>query len=331
MSSTTLERPRGVRFARREGPLAALAVACVVALAAAYVVFLRTTAGQRLDQRVLDQHHLDEHALSTRPAALAIHSLLGTISEATVVVVLAMMLAMALLRRRPALALITAVTIGGAALWTEALKHVLPRPALIFADPYINTFPSGHTTVAFSVGLAAVLIAPARLRRLVAAGAFAYGAAVGIAVVAAGWHRPSDVAGALLVATGWAALVSLVSARYVPGIFTDPPSRTTTQADDSPPGRRPLQLGALALLGGYFALLALLLARHGGDISWVLPSRSFLAVSAAIVVLAGLLTVALLAALSAAAPASGAALRPGRGEGARNAHERSASSPAFPG
>src|SRR6185312_4889575 len=69
---------------------------------------------------------------------------------------------------------------------------------------------SGHTTTAFAVGIAAALAAPARWRRVVAAGAFVYGTTIGVATIAAGWHRPSDVAGALLVVTGWAAAVVLV-------------------------------------------------------------------------------------------------------------------------
>src|SRR5262249_16624387 len=75
-----------------------------------------------------------------------------------------------------------------------------------------NSFPSGHTTTAFAVGVAAALVAPPRWRRPVAAGAFLYGTAIGIATIAAGWHRPSDVAGALLVVTGWAAGVGLAGA-----------------------------------------------------------------------------------------------------------------------
>lgn len=262
---------------------------------AVYLLLIRTADGQRLDQQALDRR-----ALANKPTRYAIHTLLETIGAGMLVVVLATLIGVALMRRRPALALIAAVTIGGAALWTELLKHTLFRPAFVFAEPFGNTFPSGHTTVAFSVGVAATLVASPQFRRLVALGAVLYGAAVGIAVVAAGWHRPSDVAGAYLVVTGWAAVVALVSAARFPGVFAAAPASAPP-----PPGAitlapRHLLLGALALAGAYIALLAAVLARRGGEIHWTLPGKPFLAASAALVVLVSVLMLALIAGLRAA-------------------------------
>jgi hypothetical protein len=59
-----------------------------------------------------------------------------------------------------------------------------------------------------SLALALVLVVPARARPAAAVGGFAYAALVGIGVVTAGWHRPSDVVGAYLVVTGWAAVAA---------------------------------------------------------------------------------------------------------------------------
>lgn len=285
-----LPRERG---SVRPRPLVALAAACGVLIAALYVVFVQTTTGQRIDQQAMDHR-----ALATRPARYAIHDLLTTIGAGMLVVVIAVLVGQALVRRRPALALVAVATIAGAALCTEVLKHGLTRPDLsIFSDPDGNTFPSGHTTVAFSVGIAAMLVVPPRLRRIVAVGAIAYGAAVGIAVVAAGWHRPSDVAGAYLVVVGWAALVALATARRFPSAF----------AAEAPPERPLLQGNHLAIVGvalaaGYVAALAAVLARHGGAIDWTLPGGTFLSACVALTVLAALATVALLAALRSALP-----------------------------
>lgn len=279
-------------------PLAGLAATCAVALIVAYAALVRTSAGQRLDQRVLDNR-----ALAAKPARYAIHTLLTTISVGMLVVVLATLVGVAILRRRPALALVAGATIVGAALWTEALKHLLDRPVLVAGEPWGNSFPSGHTTVAFAVGVAATLVAPAHLRRLVATGAALYGAAVGIAVVAAGWHRPSDVAGAFLVVIGWTAVVALAGALRFPGLFSGAPPAADRPADAIAFQPRHLLLGALALAGAYVALLTALLVRRGDEIHWTLPGAGFLAASAALAVLAAALVAALLIALQHALPA----------------------------
>ncbi len=269
-------------------PLSGLAAACGVALVLAYLALERTEAGQRLDEQALDRR-----ALASRPARYAIHTLLTTIGTGMVVVVLAALAAQAIVRRRPPLALVGGAVVAGSTLITELLKHTLTRPQLYYGEPFGNVFPSGHTTVAFSVGVAAAFVAPPRLRTAVAGAAIAYAAAVGIAVVAAGWHRPSDVAGAYLVVTGWSALVAIASARRFPGIFSAEPPRPGAAAIEP----RHLLLGVLALAAGYVAMLAAVLARRGGDIDWTLPGHNFLGACVALVALVTLLGAALLLAL----------------------------------
>jgi len=277
------------RAAVRPLPLAALAAACAGALVLLYLALLRTTAGQRLDE-----HAVDRRALATRPVRYAIHDLLTTVNAGMLVIVLALLVGQAILRRRPPLALAAAATIGGAALCTELLKALLSRPDLYPGAPYGNTFPSGHTTIALSVGIAAALLAPPHRRALVAAGAAAYGAAVGIAVVAAGWHRPSDVVGAYLVVTGWAALVALAMELRWPGMLAGErgEARRATRV-----ASRQLLAGGLVLSAGYAAVLAVVLAREAGRIPWTLPGKPFLAACAAMAVAVAALTSALLAAL----------------------------------
>ncbi|MGB2712432.1 MAG: phosphatase PAP2 family protein [Conexibacter sp.] len=283
------------RAAVRPSPLAGLAATCAAATGALYVLLLRSYDGQQLDQRALDRR-----ALAAKPARYAIHTLLTTISVGMLVVVIAILVGQAIVRRRPPLALVAAAIVGGAPLWTEAHKHLLDRPSLFPGEPFGNTFPSGHTTVAFAVGIAATLVAPPHLRRAVGAGAALYGAAVGIAVVAAGWHRPSDVAGAYLVVTGWAALVALAALIRFPGLFSAAAHDAGERRGEPILAPRHLLLAGIALAGGYVALLAFVLARRGSDIDWTLPGGTFLAAGAMLAVLAALLTAALLAALHAA-------------------------------
>jgi len=93
---------------------------------------------------------------------------------------------------------------------TQLLKLVLSHPrlqgALGASYPIEIGYPSGHTTGAVSIGFALWLTAPPRWRGWAALIGFAYGAAVGLGVVIAGWHFISDVVGAILVVGFWAAL-----------------------------------------------------------------------------------------------------------------------------
>jgi membrane-associated phospholipid phosphatase len=192
----------------RERRLLALALACVALFGVLYALAVRTRFGQKIDNAALAGR-------TTRASVLrATDHLLNTISIGSLVLVGGVILLVALLRGRPYLAFAAAIVIGGANLTTQLLKHdILGRPSLDPNAPGIGplagpSFPSGHTTVAMSLALALVLVVPARARPAAAVGGFAYAALIGIGVVTAGWHRPSDVVGAYLVVTGWAAVAA---------------------------------------------------------------------------------------------------------------------------
>jgi membrane-associated phospholipid phosphatase len=112
----------------------------------------------------------------------------------------------ALRRGRPRDAIAALIVVAGANLTTQILKVALahPRFQLILAhQPDPTTFPSGHVTAATSIVLAAVLVAPRRLRPTAAVIGTAYVFAVGCSVLVLEWHLPSDVLGGILVASGW--------------------------------------------------------------------------------------------------------------------------------
>jgi membrane-associated phospholipid phosphatase len=125
------------------------------------------------------------------------------------IALVAALLVLALVRGRPRVALAIVVIILGANATTELLKHLVaaPRPGSLFAagtSPLPpDSWPSGHSTAAMSLVLAAVLTTPARLRPLAAALGSVGAIAVGYAVLATGMHYPSDVLGGFLVAAGW--------------------------------------------------------------------------------------------------------------------------------
>jgi membrane-associated phospholipid phosphatase len=182
-----------------------VAAIALVLLAVLYLFGVRTAWGQRVDAAAL------RGSGTLRPAAVhAAGRLLATIDVASLALIGAAIVLVAVTRRRPFLAIGVAFIIGASVVTTELLKHViLTRPYLGVVDllRFRPSFPSGHTTVAMSLAVAATLVTPVRARGWVALVAALYASSIGIATVATGNHRPSDPIGAVLVVTFWAALV----------------------------------------------------------------------------------------------------------------------------
>ncbi|MET0766310.1 MAG: phosphatase PAP2 family protein [Aeromicrobium sp.] len=177
------------------GPLVALAILAFVAL--------RTAEGQRIDERAMDA------VVAGRETRLTVLSLLGYVSIGTIVAVTIGCVGLAMLRGRMRLALGAIAVIVGANVTTQVLKHGLLERAEI-TDVANNSLPSGHTTVVAAGVGALCLVAPRLLRPVVVfGGAFAV-TLTGASTVVAGWHRPSDVLAAVLVALAWTAAVALV-------------------------------------------------------------------------------------------------------------------------
>jgi membrane-associated phospholipid phosphatase len=169
--------------------------------------FVRTEPGQLLDTIALTGNRIGQATISDR-----VGSVLNAVSAASLAAATAFVGFLALVRRRVALGAGVLLLIVGANLTTQALKYGLVRPDLGI-DPdraaVGNSLPSGHTTVAASVAVALVLVLPARLRAAAGVlGAVAV-AAVGVATLSAGWHRPSDAVAALLVVGAWACVAGL--------------------------------------------------------------------------------------------------------------------------
>lgn len=181
-----------------------LAAACAAGVAAVYAVAVRTEAGQRADDAVRGGLSRGE-----APAVYdATSDLLATISVSSLALLGLAIMALALLRGRPGLALAAGALVIGANVTTQLLKRELPRPDLLGAGGPGGSYPSGHVTVAVSLAAALVLVAPPAARWGAVALGTAYAGGVGIAVIALDWHRPSDVLGAQLVAVGWAGLAA---------------------------------------------------------------------------------------------------------------------------
>jgi hypothetical protein len=129
----------------------------------------------------------------------------------------------ALVRRRPRVAVMLALVLLCANETTQLLKPLLaaPRGSTPWAPVASGSWPSGHATAAMSLALCCVIAAPARRRPVVAAAMAAFAIAVSYSFLELGWHYPSDVLGGFLVAGTGALLgiagLSILEARRVGG------------------------------------------------------------------------------------------------------------------
>ena len=179
----------------------AAAATCIAAFGILLAVVYTTERGALADERALEGFaELQRPRLAEIADAIA-----GAADPVPFALLSAALVAVAFLRRRPLLGLAVGALLVGANVTTQILKPLLANPRGTFGgyDVAAASFPSGHATAAMSLALAAVVVAPARLRPLVGFIAAGFALAVGFAIVSLDWHFPSDVAGGYLVAGAW--------------------------------------------------------------------------------------------------------------------------------
>lgn len=210
-----------------------------------YLVAVRTHAGQRLDDDALLGRSLNYKVQE------ATQRLLNTIDISSLVLVGGSIVVLAVARAQLRLGVAAGVLIAGATGTAELLKQVLGRPVLSPDGLTTASFPSGHTAVAASLALGVVLVVPPRLRGVTALAGTAYAVAVGAATVTAGWHRPSDAVGGLLVAVAWAAAICAV--------LVEAPSGTRAERRRAERGAR-MAVGTLVVGAALLALTGVTVA-----------------------------------------------------------------------
>ncbi|MEJ3746825.1 phosphatase PAP2 family protein [Actinomycetes bacterium KLBMP 9797] len=188
--------------------LVLVAAAQAAALVAVWRFFVRTERGQRLDTVALAGNRIGRDEVDGVATAV-----LDAMSVAAIAIAVVVIAVIALARGRVLLTVAVTGFVAGATATTQILKYGLYRPDF-GVDPERasagNSFPSGHATVAVSVAIALVLVLPSRVRGVAALAGAAYAAVAGVATMTLGWHRPSDVIGAALVAGAWAAAAGLL-------------------------------------------------------------------------------------------------------------------------
>ncbi len=180
------------------------AFAAIIALGlvvVTYWLFVATETGQRLENLALRGAEL--RTTADREAGV---ERLTQVSIAIFGVALAAVVAVAWLRRRAGLGLLTAGLMGASVVAVEALKDILTRPALVDGPDWIlrNSFPSGSAAVAAAMAVGALLVSPDRLRWAVLPIGAIYATIIGDAIQTTGWHRLSDTIGGVLIVIGTA-------------------------------------------------------------------------------------------------------------------------------
>jgi membrane-associated phospholipid phosphatase len=195
--------------ARRTGGSGALSALGVAALCAAGLALLWVLAELVPAIQWRDAVALHDFTLLSEPSLDGVALFLLRLLNPSLFILWGIALvAVALARDRPRVALAVAAIMALAPFTTETLKPIAAHPHVQIGIVNIGaaSWPSGHSTAAAILVLSAVLVTPRRLRPLVAAVGALFVLAVSCSLLILAWHMPSDVLGGYLVATMWAAL-----------------------------------------------------------------------------------------------------------------------------
>jgi membrane-associated phospholipid phosphatase len=204
----------------------------------------------------------------------------------------------ALLRRRPRVAVTVGLIMLAANMTTQFLKPVLAArrlPALGYPMFGTGTWPSGHATAVMSLALCMVIAAAPRWRPYVGAAMAAFAIAVVYSFLELGWHYPSDVLGGFLVASTWALLGSAA-------LWTVEARRPERRRELSPSGRAQLSVGealaptAVLVAGALGLAFVVVLARPHSVIAYASAHEVFIV--GAVVIALMVLTLATAATLA---------------------------------
>jgi membrane-associated phospholipid phosphatase len=192
--------------------LGGLGAAYLVALAAVYVLTVRTVPGRLVGDASL------RGALSTRSAVSdSVQAVLDVVSVGSLAVATVVVVVIALLRLAGRAAVVSIGLLAAANVSTWLLKNYLfSRPDLGLreaAPETLNSLPSGHATAAFSAAAALVLVVPVALRRFAAVIGATVGTLVAVATMSAGWHRAGDALAAFCVVGFWSVVAAWVVLR----------------------------------------------------------------------------------------------------------------------
>lgn len=232
-----------------------VSVAAAASVAIWYVVFVRTRWGQELDDLAFEGRQAVS-AATTRRTDRMLHA----VTESSLFLLGGAIVLLALAQRRLRVAVVAGACMSMAVVTTEILKlYLLDRPYFGGVQGVMhNSYPSGHATIGMVLSLGLVMVAPPSWRRTATVVAALVATAFGTAVLASGWHRPSDSLGAAGVALAWFAAGHAVLLRMD---VRRPSAREAADARDTPLSPRLLIAAAVAVV----AFVAYAAARSIGD------------------------------------------------------------------
>ena len=232
-------------------PLVLLGLACASAAAAfaVWLVAFVVPGGRALDARALQTFA----GVARPPLTPSVNGIALLADPLPFAIGAAVLVALALLRRRWLMAATVPVILLAANYTTQALKPALGDLRVVDvvgAAPgiYPGSWPSGHATASMSLALCLVLVSGQRLRSLAAMLGASYAIAVGYSLVVLGFHLPSDVFGGYLVA----ATFTLLGASALAALEARQPERVARMI--RPPVR--LSVPGLAAVAAVVVVLA---------------------------------------------------------------------------
>ncbi|MEO5652277.1 MAG: phosphatase PAP2 family protein [Marmoricola sp.] len=211
-----------------------------------YEVTVRTTYG-----RLFADASLRGAVLTQARTEGLVDKALGIITVASLAAAVAVIATIALLRLRRGPGLAAIGVLVAANLSAQVLKGLLERPDLGLresAPATLNSLPGGHSTAAFSVGVALMLVVPPKTRNAVATGAGVYACVVALATMAAGWHRPADSVTAFLLVGFWAGIAIVAQAVFARDDLEERGPEGPPRWFLRPQLKAPFALGLLALM-----------------------------------------------------------------------------------
>jgi len=216
-------------MSRRPLTLLTLALACALGALAVWLAAFTVPFGQRLDGAALAAFGV----VAQPRLEPSIHGVVALADLLPLVIIASVLVCVALLRRRWLMAAFVPVILLAANIFTQLAKPGLAHPRIVelsgIEGVYPASWPSGHSTVAMSLALCAVLVAGPGLRPFAAVLGSAYAIAVGYSLVALGFHLPSDVLGGFLVAATFTLLGTAALAR-MEALHPQPTATATTTA-----------------------------------------------------------------------------------------------------
>ena len=235
-------------MSRRPVFLLLLACASACAVLAVWLVAFVVPGGRALDAGAMQAFT----GVAVAPLEPSIRGVAVLADPTPFLVCAAALTLVALLRRRWLMAAVVPAVLLAANATTQVLKPALADPRALDLRGvdmlYPGSWPSGHSTASMSLALCLVLVVGPRLRPLAAVAGAGYAIAVGYALVALGWHLPSDVLGGYLVA----ATFTLLGAAGLAALEARAPALGNRRA-----GGSPSLVPVPVIVAGVLAVLAL--------------------------------------------------------------------------